>query len=199
MSKLGIGIFQGKQAKYNRLILKVLYDNGPLTLWGISKQIHRLAEGSDTVKKDIAYGRTQIIQSMVSKRIRDLEKKKYVRKIQINIWILQFKGFIAALVDQEKPKPFGKAWADVIQKEVFPKLPESKNMKGELYGVKIDFLTDDLKAGWQRTSENARDFQTWLTISQRAKTLLKNGIPNLDLISNRDYIQLLVGGEQENE
>lgn len=94
-----IGIFQGKQAKNNKLILKTLYSNGPLTAWGITKKI------GNTEKTKPSRFKKQSLHAILTKRLRALEKKGYLLK-DGKKWLLRFKGIIASLLIQENPKPW---------------------------------------------------------------------------------------------
>jgi hypothetical protein len=85
-----IGIFKGKQAAYNVQILNLLFDNGPLTAWQMTGRM-------------TTHGKVSL-HATLNKRLRSLEKKKYLRK-EGKWWFLQFKGLIVTLIIQKKPKP----------------------------------------------------------------------------------------------
>jgi hypothetical protein len=95
-----IGIFRGKQEKHNKQVLTLLYDNGPLTAWEITGKIQN-------------YGK-QSLHATLNKRLRDLEKKNYVQRGGKK-WFLGFKGFIAVLMIQPKPKVWSTKWTQLIE------------------------------------------------------------------------------------
>lgn len=104
-----IGIFQGKQERHNKSILTTLYDNGPLSIWEITKKIVN-PTGTDSDYK------TNILHKTLSKRIRDLEKKGYVAKQKASSkWVLNFKGLIVCLILQSTPRPLGAKWGDLSE------------------------------------------------------------------------------------
>jgi len=202
MSKLGIGIFEGKKAKYNKLILRVLYDNGPLTQWGIAKTIYRKScektdEGKQTAK-DVEYARTQMIQSTISRRLRALKKKRYVTK-RDRAWIFLFKGIIANLLMQEKPKPWNEKWNKGIQRILeISRLDQFQHpVKYESDDIKLQISPKAIKQSYEKSLAFLEDFQEWIKIANATKKLMEKGVINFDIISNRTLITLLVCEDQD--
>lgn len=96
MSKT-IGIFQGKQAKHNKDIIKYLYEYGPFTAWGLTGKLQ------SPFSKDESYRTKPGLHATLNKRLRDLEKKGYVLKSG-KLWAPNFKGYIAYLILEPEPK-----------------------------------------------------------------------------------------------
>jgi hypothetical protein len=120
MSKT-IGIFQGKQAKWNILILQTLYDNGPLTAWGIVGIVH--SKG----RKDLDYQGKVSLHATFNKSLRRLEKKGYTLKNKKQ-WALNFKGLLANII--QNPRPWSEKWTQEANR-VFKTLGVSANFNLE--------------------------------------------------------------------
>ena len=184
ISKFGIGILQGKKARYNKLILKALYRNGPLTQWEISKHIRRIAQKNAKINRKIEYASTQMIQSVVSRRLKKLSIKKYVLKRKDRKWTLHLKGVIAILIMEPKPKPWSEKWheswapkIDVISEDAPQELRSS---------------LDPMKEALQDIYKDLKNFNNWVELANRAKALLNKGVINLDFISNDLLFTLLI-------
>lgn len=121
-----IGIFQGKQAKWNEAILVTLYDYGPLTAWQITGKLTKHGKVS--------------LHATLNKRLRDLEKKGYVFR-QYKIWYLNFKGIITNLIIQSKPRIWSEKWTEIAEKRIKPRMQLMKFTK-EFYDVGMATLKD---------------------------------------------------------
>ena len=174
-----IGIFQGKQAKYNRLILDILYDNGPLTAWEITGKIQNVGKMS--------------LHATLNKRLRSLEKKEYLCKGGKK-WLLQFKGIIANLLIQENPKRWSHKWdelADDIAKFI---ATHSKAFFGETIRINdtvinpVEFIDKNLK--------NLETFRDWTALSTYCKELMQKGVVNFDVISNLTLLTVMISQSQ---
>jgi hypothetical protein len=96
-----IGIFQGKEAEYNRLILEVLLTEGDLSTWEIAKEISHKRDVN--ILPEVRYTRTQRIYQVIQRkkgRLEDLQRKEYLRYIEKDVekWSLTFKGAMAILI-----------------------------------------------------------------------------------------------------
>jgi len=100
-------IFAGKEAIYNELILKVLYEKVFLTAWDLSKELAFL-----TLKpQESLTNKARNVQSRLigkQRRLEDLVNKQFLEKTESNCYCLTFKGLCSASVlfdEHEKPKP----------------------------------------------------------------------------------------------
>jgi hypothetical protein len=89
---MGIGIFEGKKAYNNQLVLEVLFKEGPTKSWAIAKKMSPRSKSME---------RTQDIYSVLIRkkkgRLRELEEKGYIATID-GIYELTIKGIIATLI-----------------------------------------------------------------------------------------------------
>jgi len=170
-----IGIFRGKQAKYNTAILHILYDNGPLTAWEITGKIQKRGRVS--------------LHATLNKRLRDLEKKEYLNKAGKK-WCLRFKGIIASILAQKTPKPLSNKWADVADffskysKEHFSELSD---MTVQAFGVTFQPFK-----GIDKTVQTIRTFDNWVALSEFVKGLIQTGVVNFDVISNETLFTVIL-------
>ncbi len=95
--------FTGKQKDYNERLLTLLYDDEPLTAWQLTAKIRKTGR--------------QSLHATLNKRLRELEKKGYVQKMQRK-WVLRFKGIIAVLIILKKPRPWNPKWTELFTKVV---------------------------------------------------------------------------------
>lgn len=184
-----IGIFKGKQNKYNKLALQTLYDNGPLTAWKITKELCNPTSKDDKLKTKYS------LHATLNKRLRDLKDKGYLQKSGKQ-WILDFKGFIANLVLQDKPKVWNEKWNKVLRDSASLKKLQTKkadSMLRNYYGINLLNKRNSLT----EAVDDMQDFQQFVHLAKTAKNLLKNGVINLDIIKNRTLASLLIQ-EQNN-
>lgn len=170
-----IGIFRGKQAKYNTLILSILYDVGPLTAWEITKEIR-------TVE-------LQSLHATLNKRLRSLEKKGYLRKGGKK-WFLQFKGIIAGLLIQKTPKPFSSKWTEIL--DDYAKLFEKNS--GPFMGatIRINDTVISPIAAINEARKTLRTSEDWVRLSDYVKGLMQTGVINIDVISNETLLGVIL-------
>ena len=170
-----IGIFRGKQAKYNTLILSILFDCGPLTAWGITKEIQTAG--------------LQSLHATLNKRLRSLEKKDYLRKGGKK-WFLQFKGIIAGLLIQKTPKPLSNKWAEALDDyaELFEK------HSGPFMGatIRINDTVISPVAAINEARKTLRTSEDWVRLSDYVKGLMQTGVINIDVISNETLLNLIL-------
>lgn len=173
-----IGILQGKQAKHNIQILTILFDNGPLTAWEITGKIQKVGR--------------QSLHATFNKRLRSLEKKKYLRK-EDRKWFLQFKGFIVGLLIKKTPKPPSDKWFDILDEVA----DFAREHSGPFLGatIRVNDTIINPPEIIDETRKNLRELNTteiWIEISNSIKKLMETGVINLDLISNQTLLAIVL-------
>jgi hypothetical protein len=149
--------------------LTLLYDNEPLTAWELTGKVRKVGR--------------QSLHSTFNKRLRALEKKGYVRR-KARKWLLSFKGIIAVLLIQPKPEMWNPKWTDLFKKS-------AKNIE--------DYATPILgmdKATVQTALKSLGlyldDFNTWVGLSKKVKSLMENGVINLDVIKENTLLGIII-------
>lgn len=175
--KTTIGILQGKQAKNNKLLLKTLYDNGPLSAWEMTRKIGRI---------DFSNRHSQ--HATYNKRLRILEKKGYVQKAGRK-WLLHFKGFIAVLLIQSQPKPWNEEWNKIFENYTKPLREISLRKYGITENGKEIVNLNKLVI---QVTNNLRKFEDVVALSKKIKSLMDEGFVNLDVIKNKSLLSLIV-------
>lgn len=170
-----IGIFRGKQAKYNVQILSILYDNGPLTAWEITGKIRKVGRIS--------------LHATLNKRLRSLEKKKYLRKAGKK-WCLSFKGIIATVLIQKNPKPLSNKWTELV--ESFAKYFEDHFSALSNVTIQANGVTYRPLEALSKTVQELRTFDDWIALSNYVKGLTQTGVINFDLISNETLFTVIL-------
>jgi len=186
-----IGIFQGKQKTHNIQALTILFDNGPLSVWEITRKIQETNRHS--------------LHATLNKSLRLLEKKGYIHR-ENRKWILDLKGLIAVLIIQPKTKMWNAKWKARFDEhaKIIEKCSKEMNAKIILKGVEIN-TSKVLK--W--SGKCADEFDNWVNLAKTVKTLIENGI-NLDrikqealmglvILQNANYQELATLYEQNNE
>jgi hypothetical protein len=167
-----IGIFTGKQEKNNKFLLMFLFDNGPLSAWGLIP--------SRTPK-----GGKASIHAIFNKRLRSLEKKGYVSRNDEK-WFLSFKGILAVLLNQKEPKMWSPIWTELFKKSA--KTIEENSE--QLLGVEKSIVQGAFK-GFKSLGLFLDDFSAWINLSNRVKDLMKKGVINFDVISEETLFMLI--------
>jgi len=177
-----IGIFRGKQAKYNTQILTLLFENGPLTAWQITGKM-------------TSHGKVSL-HATLNKRLRNLEKKGYLQR-EGKWWLLEFKGIIASLIIQKDPKPWSAKWTKLLEKH-------SKFMKKHsdaFFGAKVQI--NDIAVNpvdiLDKSVEAIMTLEDWILLSNYVKTLIQTGVINLDVISNRTLLSVMLSQASNEE
>jgi hypothetical protein len=171
--KTRIGIFHGKQAKNNKYLLETLYNTGPLTAWELTKTVRETNRMS--------------LHAIFNKRLRMLEKKGYIQKVKRK-WVLRFKGIIAVLIIQSKPKPWNEKWIEIFENYVKPIKTSPKKYALTENGKEVADLSEVAK----QTPLIARDFERWVLLSKEVKQLMEKGFINLDIIKNESLLSLIL-------
>lgn len=177
--KTTIGIFQGKQAENNKYLLKKLYDNGPLSAWGLIP--------SKTPK-----GGKPSLHAIYNKRLHLLAKKGYVEK-EGKVWILTFKGVIACLIIQDKPEIWSSKWTERINQHV--KILEEKSKPYLGVSIKLNDKSVEIADSLgiiQRGIKSFDSFERWVLLSNEVKRLIDAGVVNFDVIKNKTLMLLIV-------
>ncbi len=170
-----IGIFRGKQKTHNIQILSILYDNGPLTAWEITGKIQNIGKIS--------------LHATLNKRLRSLQKKEYLTKAGKK-WCLHFKGIIAAILIQKKPKPLSSKWTEVIDfysKYLKKHFNELSDTTIHVYGI-----TYRPFEGLEKTVQTLSTFDDWIALSNFVRGLINTGVVNLDVISNDMLFNVII-------
>jgi len=179
--KESIGIFQGKQKKYNTQILNTLYNNGPLTSWEITKKITDIGKITKTRKRSL--------HPTLYKRLRVLEKKGYLSKEGMK-WCLRFKGIIAGLLIQENPKPLSNKWIELVNEYVkfIERHCETFNratihINGDV--IKFAEIID-------QSLKIPKTLEDWIALSNHCKELMQKGVIDFDVISEQTLFSILI-------
>lgn len=176
--KTPIGIFRGKAKDNNKFLLETLYNTGPLSAWELTREAKK--------HQHIGGGRHSL-HAIYNKRLRNLEKKGYVKKAGKK-WALQFKGIIAVLAIQSQPKPWNEKWTNIVENYLKPLKKTSTKYALTENGKEIADLSDVVKSA----SLNVRDFERWVALSNEVKELMERGFINLDIIKNETLLSLIL-------
>jgi len=174
-----LGIFTGKQKDYNERLLTLLYDNEPLTAWQLTSKIRKTGK--------------QSLHATLNKRLRELEKKGYVQRVQRK-WVLAFKGIIAVLIILKEARPWNPKWTELFAKvvdaaedNVLPSMKRFGLEKKSLHEAlrKFDLLLDD--------------FDAWVALSMKVKELTEKGVINLDVIKQETLFGVIISETMTSE
>jgi len=97
-----IGIFEGKKQNYNYQILKLLVENEPMTAWQLAKSIAEV-ERKGPRTTHIIYA-TLIRKTNPIGRLNELLDKGYITLLENKRYCPTFKGIIAYILSEERPK-----------------------------------------------------------------------------------------------
>lgn len=175
MSK--IGIFKGKKATYNSLILETIFRDGPLTNWEIAKRIYQT--GKINANTHNIYGNLQRKKG----RLEDLQRKQYLKE-ENEKWILRLKGFIA--LRNKYPEMVG------LLREKMKKLPKSFELPDEPSIFRVLPLSKGLIQSI--TSSVYTKIRNLVGFLDYANELVASGVVDLDQIKEQDLIILLALG-----
>lgn len=160
-----IETFKGKKGKYNKSILKALYENGSLSAWNLAKYIVR---NDPKKQKRNWYHETQKVNSVLTRKSGTLDRlseNEYILRKDQNYYLTINKGFCSALTLFEKVKEpaiddFSEAY------KVIPELKEAIEIISRLHPEAMT--------------------ETYRLMRTATKELLKKGL-NFDTISNRQF------------
>jgi hypothetical protein len=165
-------VFSGKEKVYSEKLLTLLYDNEPLTAWELAAKIRRTGR--------------QSLHATLSKRLRELEKKDYVKRTQTK-WFLTLKGILAVLLIQKKPKPWNPKWTETYA-EVVDGVEDAILPSMERYGLEKKHIHEAAK----KLNLTLDDFDAWVELSNKAKEFMENGVINLDVIKQETLFGVLM-------
>jgi hypothetical protein len=167
-----LGIFTGKQKEYNIRALTILYNDGPLSAWELTGKLTNVGKVS--------------LHATLNKRLRDLEKKSYLYRIETK-WYLSFKGILAALIIQEQPTIWNKKWQAFFE-TVARKIEEASTPYLIRYGLK----KENIEGSTERMGLSLKDFEEWVKLSSKVKAMMEKGIFNFDLIDEATLFSLII-------
>jgi hypothetical protein len=165
-----IGIFTGKQKQHNMQVLTLLYDNEPLSAWELTAKIARI-------------GNRISLHATLNKRLRSLEMKGYVRR-KNKKWHLRFKGIIAVLLSQNKPKIWNPKWTEIFRENATATAEQS----APILGIDKAAILDSLRS----LGLELADFDAWVNLSRKVKELMENGMVNLDIIRQQTLLAIII-------
>lgn len=118
-----IGIFNGKKGRYNKLILKALYEKGMLSAWHIARYIVDETEKKEKKRIKDWYHATQKVSSVLARkegRLQELLAKEFIERTDCGYTLTFNKGLCSALALYERvEKP-----AIEFPRKVLPELKE---------------------------------------------------------------------------
>ena len=164
-----IGIFTGKQKEHNIQVLTLLYDNEPLSAWELTAKITNVGK--------------QSLHATLNKRLRILENKGYVRR-KDKKWHLRFKGIIAVLLIQRKPKMWNSKWIEIFK----------NNAKAvEEYSAPfLELENASVHNALRSLGLCLDDFNTWVSLSKKVKALMESGVINFDIIKEETLLGIII-------
>lgn len=149
-----INVFTGKEKEHSENVLQLLYENGPLSAW-------ELAEKLSYVGSRIS------VHATLNKRLRALEKKGYVQR-EDKKWYLLFKGIIAVLLIQEKPKIWNPIWKEIFDS----KINIIQAHLAPIFGSEGDAIKDVMK----KLGLSLESFDALVALSEKIKIFMENGV-----------------------
>jgi hypothetical protein len=167
-----IAIFSGKQKAYNVKILTLLYDNGPQTDWKMTEYFPKCNRIS--------------LHATLNKRLRALEKKGYLRRIDKK-WYFSIKGLIAVLLILPEPRIWNSKWTEPFEAKA-KKIEEQAAPLLTRYGLE----KKDIRSMLSRMGFLLNDFDTWVDFSKRVNGLMEKGIINFDLIRESTLLGVII-------
>ncbi|MCW4017669.1 MAG: hypothetical protein NWF00_03135 [Candidatus Bathyarchaeota archaeon] len=172
--KQTIGIFSGKQKDYNIRTLTLLWDFGPQSAWELANKMSQVR------------GNKISLHATLNKRLRILEKKGYLRRIDKK-WFFTFKGLLAVLLVLPEPRTWNVKWIELFEakKEIM------EDLSAPIF-AKYGFERKDVRNMLIRIGLLMNDFEAWVDLSNRVKSLMERGIINFDLIRESTLLNVLI-------
>jgi hypothetical protein len=182
-AKSNIGIFEGKEAEYNKQILKTLFTNGALTAWEIAKKIcnHKYP---NIYEHEARSRRVYSVIQRKTGRIQDLKGKGYI-DTENNKWVIAPKGAMAILILE--PALINKIHPDYLSPNQHFEPIKAKEVKLGPIKIETKFLNTIMKT----VNIDSEKPQTALLFAKKTKELIDDGVINLDRISE-DKLLILV-------
>ena len=168
-----LSIFSGKQKDYNIRTLTLLWDFGPQSAWELTNKMSQ------------ARGNKHSLHATLNKRLRELEKKGYVRRIDKK-WYFNLKGIIAVLLILPEPRLYNSKWIESFDEKA-KKIEEAAPLLAR-YG----FEQQDTHYMISRMGFLLKNLEAWIDFSNRVKGIMERGIINLDLIREATLLNVLI-------
>jgi len=149
-----VSVFNGKKKEHSEKVLTLLYDYGPMSAWEMAARLTRVG------------GRISL-HATLNKRLRALEDNGYVERINKK-WYLLFKGILAVLLIQKKPKVWNPIWKEIFDDKT--KIIEQH--LAPIFGTKEKNIHNTMKT----LGLSLDDFDALVSLSNRIKTFMENGI-----------------------
>jgi hypothetical protein len=172
--KTELAIFSGKQKEYNTRALTLLWDFGPLTAWELTNKMSQTS------------GNKISLHATLNKRLRLLEKKGYLRRIDKK-WFFTFKGLLAVLLVLPEPRTWNVKWSELFE----AKTKIMEELSAPIF-AKYGFEKKDVRNMLIKIGLLMNDFEAWVDLSNRVKSLMERGIINLDLIRESTLLNVLI-------
>jgi len=172
--KQTLSIFTGKQKDYNIRTLTLLWDFGPQSAWELTNKMTQ------------AKGNKISLHATLNKRLRLLEKKGYVRRIDKK-WYFNFKGIIAVLLILPEPRLYNPKWI-----ESFDAKAKKIEEKAAPLLVRYGLDQQDIHYMLDRMGFLLKNLDAWIDFSNRVKGLMEKGIINFDLIRESTLFSVII-------
>ncbi|XHH09552.1 MAG: hypothetical protein ACFCUE_02680 [Candidatus Bathyarchaeia archaeon] len=172
--KQTLSIFSGKQKDYNIRTLTLLWDFGPQSAWELANRMSQVR------------GSRISLHATLNKRLRLLEKKGYLRRIDKK-WFFTFKGLLAVLLVLPEPRTWSVKWSELFE----AKTKVMEELTAPIF-AKYGFERKDTRTMLVRMGLLMNDFEAWVDLSNRVKSLMEKGIINLDLIRESTLLNVLI-------
>jgi hypothetical protein len=149
-----IYVFTGKEKEHSESVLQLLYIKGPLSAWELAGKLS-------------CVGSRASIHATLNRRLRALEKKGYVQR-ENEKWYLLFKGIIAVLLIQKKPKIWNPIWKEIFDS----KIDVIQAHLAPIFGSEGDAIKDVMK----RLGLSLESFDALAALSEKIKIFMENGV-----------------------
>jgi hypothetical protein len=149
-------------------VLQLLYVYGPLSAW-------ELAEKLSYVGSRIS------VHATLNKRLRALEEKGYVQR-EDKKWYLLFKGIIAVLLIQKKPKIWNPIWKEIFDS----KINVIQAHLAPMFGSDGETIKDVMK----KLGLSLESFDALVTLSEKIRVFMENGV-NYDTIKIETLLMMV--------
>ena len=103
---------------------------------------------------------------------------------------MRFKGIIAAVLIQKKPKPLSNKWADLV--DFFAKYSEEHFSAFSNITIQANGAIFRPFEAIKKTGPTLRTFDDWVALSNYVKELMQTGVINIDVISNETLIAVIL-------
>lgn len=191
-----VGIFNGKEAKYDLGILETLLHENNVTAYEIAKNLQKRLK--PTNNREIGSRRTQNIYSVIQRkngRLNDLKNKGYV-SLHLDKWNITLKGWIALNI--EKPdlvRNEVKAQTNVLLESFRKKISSIPDDRMTIFGIQIapSQMREELEitpSQLKERIEKTDPAQILTFILAQTKALIAQGI-QLDTIREEELFTIL--------